>query len=495
MIILDSQDKSKWSFNNVKAQASFIFEKRSNAFALFNSPGEFKIRVLSRNLSGNGTFFVKIIEKSGSILLTKKINFSSKNWNENIIHINIPDKKNELKLLITRDLIGFGRIEIGRVTVEDLSKPILENNNIKKSFAENKLTLKAPIERVAVIVPYHIYGGAEVYLKNIFAYNPEGLNVEFLFLKNNKLLNYLKEYKSATLNNLNNLKHKLIMENYNKIVYYNSKNVYKILENLKNDGLITSELIEVYHSDFVWSDSLSSLKSRKNISKIIRINNDLANDISGKFELATVPVGINLDLYQKKDTPLSRIKNNLFKAYFGIVARLSDEKNISYAIDMFKRLKDYKLIIIGDGPLRANLQQQIALNKIQNVELLGHKENVFEYYNLFDAFILTSKIEGTPISIFEALAYNLPVFTTDVGKIKNSLEGLESVFYLSGILEKDIELLSNFDIKKEFFSREFVDKKYNAYVNSRKFFNELLGNNLSYSKYDSSLKVLSGEYI
>jgi len=141
------------------------------------------------------------------------------------------------------------------------------------------------------------------------------------------------------------------------------------------------------------------------------------------------------------------------------------------------------------------LQSKIELYGLKNIELLGYKENVYEYYNLLDAFILTSKYEGTPISIIEAMSYNLPVFTTDVGEIRACFSGLDSISYLTENLEQDCQNLLNFDFSKKIDSNDFVLKTHNSFINSAIFFDEIIDNSLMYSEKDDSVFTLDGQFI
>ena len=96
---------------------------------------------------------------------------------------------------------------------------------------------------------------------------------------------------------------------------------------------------------------------------------------------------------------------------FGIVARLSPEKNINYAIDLISSMHNANLIIVGDGPERAKIESRISDDS--SIKLVGHKRNIEDYYNLFDAFLLTSKYEGMPISILEAMSVGKPIIATE----------------------------------------------------------------------------------
>ena len=295
-----------------------------------------------------------------------------------------------------------------------------------------------------------------------------GAEINLLYMGRNKLSSHLSQYNHISVESLNKLKHNLITGDYDAVVYYNSSRIYSFLSQLKGDGVISSDLVEIYHSNFKWSDSLSSISYRENISKIIRVSDSLCNDISGDFHLKTIPVSIDLNLF--KPTQSVVIKRQLglskFRCIFGMVARLSDEKNIDYAIDIFERLNDCALIILGDGPLRKRLSDKISGGNMSNVKLLGHKSNVQDFYNIFDASILTSKNEGTPFSIVESLAYELPIFTTNVGEIGFSFKDLSSISFLTKNLELDVEMIRDFSIKitRHPESRSFVENRHNANI-------------------------------
>ena len=445
MIVLDLKDKSKWETSSANFDSTVKINKKGYFYSILENPGKYQGRILSKNISGNGLFYIRVISEDKSVILTKKIKFTSKTWNETLFSFKINQMHGKCKVLITRDLDGIGRIEIGRLIIT-LEKSIKAKTiNKEKDFLEEDLIRCNTTVKTAIIVPYGIYGGAEVYLKNIFKHKPLELDVEFLFLKHNKLKNHISGYKYSVLGNLNKLKHKLIIEQYDKIVYYNSKMVYNFILSLKNEDLINSDLIEIYHSDFRWSDSLSSLDSREGILKIIRISDSLCNNIAGNFSLKTIPVSIDGELFSKKETPLKTLpKFKKYEKIFGLVARLSPEKNINYAIDLFEHLPNYKLVIVGDGPLESRIKDIIQRKNLDNIELLGYKENVFDYYSLFDAFILTSKFEGTPISIIEAMSCGIPIFTTDVGEIKNTFGNLDGISYLTQNIPKDLSILKEY---------------------------------------------------
>ena len=85
---------------------------------------------------------------------------------------------------------------------------------------------------------------------------------------------------------------------------------------------------------------------------------------------------------------------------------------------------NYKLLIGGDGEIE-KVQQYIRDNKLDNVaEYIGwiSGEEKTKLLNEVDVFVLPSYNEGLPISILEAMSYNLPIISTKVGGIPEILK-------------------------------------------------------------------------
>lgn len=96
------------------------------------------------------------------------------------------------------------------------------------------------------------------------------------------------------------------------------------------------------------------------------------------------------------------IKNN--DILIGNIGRLCEQKNQAFLIPIIKKLDQrYKLMIIGDGDKKAELEAAITLNKLDDrVILLGNRQGIERYYSAFDMFAFPSLFEGTPIAPIEA---------------------------------------------------------------------------------------------
>jgi glycosyltransferase involved in cell wall biosynthesis len=81
--------------------------------------------------------------------------------------------------------------------------------------------------------------------------------------------------------------------------------------------------------------------------------------------------------------------------------------------------KDARLLLVGDGPGRENLKQQVAqLGLEQRVLMPGNQADVVPWLQALDVFALPSYAnEGVPQALMQAMATGVPVISTPVGSI------------------------------------------------------------------------------
>jgi len=118
---------------------------------------------------------------------------------------------------------------------------------------------------------------------------------------------------------------------------------------------------------------------------------------------------------------------------FVALGRLCHQKGYDIMLDEFakacKLRDDIRLYIIGDGPDRSALEEQSGkLNIADKVFFLGHRENPYAIMARMDAFISTSRYEGQPLNIMEAMAVGLPLYCSkNLEKYTDGLEGRENI--------------------------------------------------------------------
>ena len=172
--------------------------------------------------------------------------------------------------------------------------------------------------------------------------------------------------------------------------------------------------------------------------------------------------------------------------YFVAVGRLSEQKNYPFLINVFaKFVEKYPnevLHIYGEGNLKDILQEQIENKHMENnIRLMGLSNNIPAVLSHAKAFIMTSKYEGMPNALVEAMAVGVPVISTDCpcGGPKMLIKHKENGFLVN--VNNEQELLNALlfveenksecaDIKKraKSFAKQFkpepVFRKWNDYV-------------------------------
>lgn len=117
-----------------------------------------------------------------------------------------------------------------------------------------------------------------------------------------------------------------------------------------------------------------------------------------------------------------------FDYVIGCVSRLHVDKDIPNLIRAFKIVVDQShleigLVVVGEGQERARIES--LTNELQlgdSVQLVGVQDDIVNWLNTFDAFVLPSRREGVPLSLMEAMSCGLPVVATDVGGVSEVLD-------------------------------------------------------------------------
>jgi L-malate glycosyltransferase len=137
-------------------------------------------------------------------------------------------------------------------------------------------------------------------------------------------------------------------------------------------------------------------------NKITTIYNGIEFDISLEAKLSPQDLGLSDDDF-----------------VIIMVARLHPIKGHTVVFDAIKDL-NVKLLLIGDGPIRKELEEEVAAKGLQDkVHFLGFQKDVHSYLSLSDVKLLASYSESFPLVILEAARAHIPVISTDVGGVKD----------------------------------------------------------------------------
>jgi glycosyltransferase involved in cell wall biosynthesis len=154
------------------------------------------------------------------------------------------------------------------------------------------------------------------------------------------------------------------------------------------------------------------------------------------------------------------------------VGRLSHEKGIATLIDAVKLLPEVRLKIIGDGPLKAQLEAKVETEQISNVFFLGYRTGDQFHDEIRSAMFLvipSEWYENNPRTVIEAFALGKPVVGARIGGIPELVRDWETgLTYESGnagdLKEKIVLLLANRQRLSEMGenARAFVERDLNA---------------------------------
>ena len=194
---------------------------------------------------------------------------------------------------------------------------------------------------------------------------------------------------------------------------------------------------------------------------------EFINRINPKTEVLKINNGIEITEFKRSKTPLHEF--NIL-----INSRLVVQKNIHLVIEAMGSIKnlDINLKIIGEGGEFERLEDLITNLNIQNrVKMIGKVENnlISEFLKTSNLFIQASDYEGLPHSILEAINYEVPILSTEVGGCKDLLDNGDRGFIISSpqnkqqIAEKIDYIYENYDIAltKAVAAKKYIQNKYN----------------------------------
>lgn len=141
----------------------------------------------------------------------------------------------------------------------------------------------------------------------------------------------------------------------------------------------------------------------------------------------------------------------------GHVSNFAYAKNTSFLIEVIRSLPDtYKLLLVGDGPEQSNCKELVKQYKLEEkVVFTGLVENVYDFYNVMDVFLLPSFFEGLPIVAIEAQYNGLSVFLSE--NITKEVKLFDSTLYIPLNKEDWVTKIMDADLQRNTVSNEMIE--------------------------------------
>jgi glycosyltransferase involved in cell wall biosynthesis len=168
--------------------------------------------------------------------------------------------------------------------------------------------------------------------------------------------------------------------------------------------------------------------------------NARAHGLATEPKLTVIDNGIDLGKYTPRPEWRREVRAEFGVSdtarVIGIVSRLVEVKNVGLLLrSCLPHLgPETQLFIVGDGPERNGLESAAQHPHGRFARFLGERKDVARLLNGIDLFALSSKIEGHPLAVIEAMATALPVLAPKVGGIPDMVEDGKTGF-LAGVEE------------------------------------------------------------
>lgn len=164
--------------------------------------------------------------------------------------------------------------------------------------------------------------------------------------------------------------------------------------------------------------------------QVIAVSADVKESIVRRFG-ERVPVrviknGVSLERFSRSEAARAELRARLGIAedtvVVGSVAVFRKQKRLDLWLTaaslVLRSQPDARFLLVGDGPLRPQVEQQIReLGLSGKVLLPGLQSDVAAYLAAMDVYLMSSDFEGVPIALLEAMAMELPPVVTDAGGI------------------------------------------------------------------------------
>lgn len=319
--------------------------------------------------------------------------------------------------------------------------------------------------RIAQIITSLSTGGAEnLVAESSLKFEEKGIEVDVITLRDNETPFYFKLKKTFKGNVIGLTKGSV----------YNPLLIFKLIPILKQYKIVHVHLFPTLYwvvlakwisfskVKIIYTEHSTNNKRRENklfniiekfiynkLEIIITISNEvdksLKNHLGNNLKSCVINNGINLESIQKA-IPISR-ESFGYTTQDQLMIQVSsfrypkDQKTLICALH--KLPTEYKLILVGEGPNKVELEKYVAENKLNHrVNFLGLRNDVSALLKMSDIAFLSSYYEGLSLSSIEAMASGIPFIASDSPGLREIVANHGILFKTANVDDLIVKILS-----------------------------------------------------
>lgn len=370
---------------------------------------------------------------------------------------------------------------------EYLKFPLKNNNEYLKYpylFKEEfKIFNKSNNKKILFIIPWAVFGGADLFNLNYIKYLKENeyeISIITTEVHDYELRQKFEEYTDEFFDLSTFLKRKdwpafiahiIRTRNIDTIFQCNSMYGYIVIPWLKS-MFPDVHIVDFLHAEqWEWRDGgypRDSIAISNFLDKTYVCSKHLADvmekDMNKRNKnTEVIYLGIDTDKFDPS-APMQKLNDELLSKIAGkkvilFPCRLAYIKRPILMLKILKKMvekqRDVILLVVGSGQALSDMQDFTYNNNLSEfVEFVGYKDDVRPYYMVSDVTLITSLSEGITLTTYESLAMGVPVITSDVGGQKELVDSTVGA------------VLKNYQSKsKDEYNFDYSDEEINQYVN------------------------------
>jgi N-acetyl-alpha-D-glucosaminyl L-malate synthase BshA len=190
------------------------------------------------------------------------------------------------------------------------------------------------------------------------------------------------------------------------------------------------------------------------------LKQDTVRALGIQHEVRVIPNFLDCDTYTRRAEPV--LREHLCPAARGeaLVLHVSNfrhVKRVSKVLEIFRRIREQvcaRLVLIGDGPDRVDLERQTAEWKLSDVvEFVGEQPDIVPWLSSADLFLLPSSQESFGMAALEAMACEVPVIASRVGGLPEVvIDGVTGYLRdpddIDGMAARSVEVLKDSELRR-----------------------------------------------